>query len=134
MTSRRSSFSSLLCSSGQELVEYALILPLLLLLTLGILEFGIIIYQYNAVGNAAREGARVGIIRANNDGTIEAAARAMTTALDPADLTVSIDRSQAGLIEVQVDYIATPISGIVINALGGDLTIPLRAVARMRME
>jgi hypothetical protein len=58
----------------------------------------------------------------------------MTTALDPADLTISIDRSQAGLIEVQVDYIATPISGIVISALGGDLTIPLRAVARMRME
>jgi Flp pilus assembly protein TadG len=116
------------------LVEYALILPLLLLLTLGVLEFGIIIYQYNAIGNAAREGARVGIIRANNDGAIEAAARAMTTALEPADLAITIDRSQAGLIEVRVDYTARPISGIVINALGGDLTIPLRAVTRMRME
>lgn len=121
-------------NEGQELVEYALLLPLLLLVTLGILEFGIIIYQYNAVGNAAREGARVGIIRANNDGAVEAAARAMTTALNPADLTVSIDRSQAGLIEVEVTYVAQPISGIIIDALGGDLTIPLRAVARMRLE
>jgi Flp pilus assembly protein TadG len=120
------------------LVEYALILPLLLLLTLGVLEFGIIIYQYNAIGNAAREGARVGIICSNNDAAVEAATRAMTTALDPARLQVNIDppgnRCRAPLVEVEVTYAAEPITGIIIDALGGDLTIPLRAVARMRME
>jgi Flp pilus assembly protein TadG len=112
------------------LVEYALILPLLLLLTLGVLEFGIIIYQYNAIGNAAREGARVGIIRANNDGAIEAAARAMTTALEPADLAITIDRSQAGLIEVRVDYTARPFRSHVSSSCFRGLTMTGRAETR----
>lgn len=119
---------------GQELVEFALILPVLLLISLVILELGLIMYQYNAIGNAAREGARVGIIRTNDDAAIIAATRALTTALDPADIDITIDRSQAGLIEVQVNYTARPISGMLIGAIGGDWTIPLRAAARMRME
>ena len=48
--------------AGQELVEFALILPLLLLLFLGIIEFGRAILAYNTIANAAREGARYGIV------------------------------------------------------------------------
>ena len=49
-------------NKGQELVEYALTLPILLLLVLGIMEFGLAIFAYNTVANAAREGARVGAV------------------------------------------------------------------------
>jgi len=45
---------------GQELVEFALILPLLLLLIVGIFEFGYIVFAYNTLSNAVREGARLG--------------------------------------------------------------------------
>ena len=48
--------------AGQELVEFALILPLLLLLFLGIIEFGRAMLAYNTIANAAREGARYGIV------------------------------------------------------------------------
>ena len=50
---------------GQDLVEFALLLPLLLAMFLGIMEFGIIILSYNTIANAAREGARYAIIHPN---------------------------------------------------------------------
>ena len=47
---------------GQALVEYALVLPLLLLIILGIIEFAIVIWSYDTIANAAREGVRSAII------------------------------------------------------------------------
>jgi Flp pilus assembly protein TadG len=43
---------------GQSLVEAALILPILTLLMLGVIEFGLILYAHVQVANAAREAAR----------------------------------------------------------------------------
>ncbi|MEA1903031.1 MAG: TadE/TadG family type IV pilus assembly protein [Actinomycetota bacterium] len=43
---------------GASLVEFALLAPFLLLLLLGMIEFGYIFGQYNEVRHAAREGAR----------------------------------------------------------------------------
>lgn len=45
---------------GQSLVEFALILPLLVLLLYGLAEFGFLLYAHVQVTNAAREGARAG--------------------------------------------------------------------------
>jgi Flp pilus assembly protein TadG len=45
--------------SCAEVIEFALTLPLLLLVVLGIIEFGFVFQQYEVVTNAAREGARV---------------------------------------------------------------------------
>lgn len=78
---------------GQSLVEFALILPVLILIFMGIVDFGRAIYAYNSVSNAAREGARTGIV---NQGTgaggaylaaIEAANQATALGLDPTDPT-----------------------------------------------
>jgi hypothetical protein len=48
--------------SGAELIEFALVLPLLLLVVLGILDFGFLFQRYEVVTNAAREGARVAVL------------------------------------------------------------------------
>ena len=45
--------------SGAEVIEFALTLPLLLLVVFGIIEFGFVFQQYEVVTNAAREGARI---------------------------------------------------------------------------
>jgi Flp pilus assembly protein TadG len=45
-------------SLGQSLVEFALILPFLLVLILGIIEFGTLIASYTMVQSASREAAR----------------------------------------------------------------------------
>ena len=41
---------------GQSLVEAALGFPLLMLLFFGIIEFSLVIFTYNTLSNAAREG------------------------------------------------------------------------------
>ena len=47
---------------GAELLEFAFALPILLLVLAGIIDFAILFQRYEVVTNAAREGARVGIL------------------------------------------------------------------------
>ena len=50
---------------GASLVEFALVLPLLMLILWGIIEFGLLLYNKQVITNASREGARAGIVAAN---------------------------------------------------------------------
>ena len=43
---------------GAELVEFALVFPMLLLVMLGIMDFGFLFQRYEVLTAAAREGAR----------------------------------------------------------------------------
>jgi len=54
---------------GQALVEFALILPVLLLLIFGTIDAGRLVFTYNTVSNAARDGARVAIVNQSTTGT-----------------------------------------------------------------
>src|SRR5260370_11835622 len=47
---------------GVAAVEFALVAPILLLIVFGIIELGIGMYDKAVVTNAAREGARAGIV------------------------------------------------------------------------
>ena len=47
---------------GVAAVEFALVLPVLVLLLLGIIEFSVALYDKAVVTNASREGARAGIV------------------------------------------------------------------------
>jgi len=47
---------------GQAMVEFALVLPILLLLLCGIIDFGWLYYNQITLNNAAREGARYAVI------------------------------------------------------------------------
>jgi Flp pilus assembly protein TadG len=47
---------------GAAMVEFALILIPLLILTFGLIEFGLLMYNQQVLTNAAREGARYGIV------------------------------------------------------------------------
>jgi Flp pilus assembly protein TadG len=55
--------------SGQALVEFAVVLPLLLVLALGVIEVGRYAYIGILVGNAARAGAAYGSENLNNAST-----------------------------------------------------------------
>ncbi len=121
---------------AQALVEYALVLPILLLLLLGIMEFGILVFNYNTIANAAREGARYGIVHWRDgldvDGITEAVL-ALTAGLDQTALDIDsfIDD---GAVRVQVDYEARLVSGPIIRVFAGDDSVPLSAVATMQLE
>ena len=49
-------------SRGTEMVEAAVLLPLLLLLVLGAIEYGWLLYNVQQITNAARQGARIAIL------------------------------------------------------------------------
>lgn len=49
-------------ASGQGLAEFALIVPMFLMLMFGIVDFGRVIWARNSLENAAREGARYAIV------------------------------------------------------------------------
>ena len=55
---------------AQTMVEFAIVFPILLLLTYGLIEFGRMIFIYVAVTSAAREGARYGSAAGFLDGSI----------------------------------------------------------------
>jgi Flp pilus assembly protein TadG len=46
--------------NAQTMVEFALVFPIILLITYGIIEFGRLVFTYAMVNTAAREGARYG--------------------------------------------------------------------------
>ena len=52
---------------GGALIELAIVLPLLVLLLIGAVEFGILYYNKQVITNASREGARAGIIDIMSD-------------------------------------------------------------------
>jgi Flp pilus assembly protein TadG len=75
---------------GQSLVEFAVILPVFLLILAGIIDFGLGLYSQMTVINAAREGARLGVVEPGNIAGIDARVQAMSAGLDKSRLTVDI--------------------------------------------
>ncbi len=69
---------------GAELVEFALVLPVLLLILVAIMDFAFMFKNYEVITNAAREGARVGVL--SNYTAADAVARA-NAYLDATGLT-----------------------------------------------
>lgn len=75
------------------MVEFAIILPILLLLLLGILQFGIVFNNYITLTDAVRAGARqaaVGRSVADPTGAAVSRVRASAANLDQAKLGVSV--------------------------------------------
>ncbi|MBN1921705.1 MAG: pilus assembly protein [Anaerolineae bacterium] len=120
---------------GQALVEFVLVLPLLLLLLLGIAEFAIAVLSYNTLADAARQGARYGIVHPDDVATIEAVARDATSWLDQDALTFTVNSDMgARTVSVLAEYDLNLISGVVIEAVGGNPTVHLHAISTMQVE
>lgn len=49
-------------NKGSAAVEFALVMPVLIVLVFGIIEFGLALYDKAVITNASREGARAGIV------------------------------------------------------------------------
>lgn len=48
--------------SGTALIEFAIVLPLLIIILFGTIEFGLLMFNKQVLTNASREGARYGIV------------------------------------------------------------------------
>lgn len=119
---------------GQGLVEFALAIPVLLLLTAGIIDFGRGVAAYAQLSNCAREGARAGIWSVTPDAEIESAVRSHAQLLGSIDsiIITPSTRVQDGFVRVTVNYTYKPIIGILVSAIGS--AVPMTATSEMVVE
>ena len=59
---------------GQSIVEFAIVLPIFMLILCAILDFGVVLYSQMTVINAAREGARAATSHGGDPSAIQATA------------------------------------------------------------
>lgn len=103
---------------GQGLLEFALVLPLLMLFVFGLFDLGYAVFLNNTISNAAREGARVGIIKTNTDTAIQTRVLASTPGITPQVTIQPAIRSYNSPITVTVTYTYTPMTPVVGNLAG----------------
>ncbi len=119
---------------GQSLVEFALLIPLLILILMAIIEFGFIFNAYITISNASREGARLGSLGGTDAAVTERVADT-TDHLNQGDMTVTVTpatRNRGDMITVEVNYdyeLITPIIATVLNPI-----IDLEVRTKMRVE
>ena len=123
-------------SRGQAMVEMALILPVLLMLILSIVEFGLVFNHYLTLQNASREAARSASIGAS-DAVAAERAREVSPQLDQARLTIVFSptggsRKRGDSVTVTVRYTHQLITPVVSDWVGD--AIVLEASTRMRVE
>ena len=137
-----------LSEDGAELIEFALVLPMLLLVVLGIAEFGFIFQRYEVITNAAREGARIAVLPGYSTADVQnrvnayvTQGRVPRTATNPVVTVINVDipvpgRNPISARRVTVTYTHNYLFLPGIGALFGSTygTVPLTAVAEMRME
>jgi Flp pilus assembly protein TadG len=133
--------------SGSELIELAIVLPILLFVIAAIVDFGFLFQRYEVVTNAAREGARVAILPNYTVADVQARVQSYLVASGltgaPAasvnqSLTQTLPGGQiVGLASVTVTYThnflyLSPIAALV--GAGSHGAITLTAVSTMRSE
>lgn len=120
---------------GQALVEFALIVPLFILITIGIFEGGRAIYTYNALSNAVDEALREAIVH-QDQAAIEAEADRVLGGLagntqfthDLSGCPAPTDPLEECIYRVELRYQFTPI------LLGPIFSPVLAADGEMRVE
>lgn len=110
------------------MLEMALVLPLLMLILFGIIEYGWLFLKAQQINNACRQGARVGSLFGSGAGDVEAAVLNALTMVnmgesgytltfvpaDPSDmesgeaLTVSISVPYPNILAIGVPFIPVP--------------------------
>lgn len=99
-------------------MEFALVLPILLLVIFGVIDFGRAVYAYNTIGNAARTAGRVAIV-SQADSSIQTAAISQAVALgtQPSDVFTSYNctspYSIGCIASVTVKYTFHPITPVI---------------------
>ena len=116
---------------GDGLVEFALILPVLMLVIMAIVDLGRAVYAYNVVANCAREGARYGLVAPTDDSGMVAVARSAAVGLDTAQITVTVTHPSTDSIKVEVRYSFQVVTPLVANVLSHGGSLLLSSAATM---
>jgi len=121
---------------GQALLEFALVVPIFLVLVFGIVDFGMGLKAWITITNSAREGARIGAVGASCDDIKQRAVYTSADLLTLSDVSVQNCQGDPGgsvVVSVAYDYeYITPLGSFVEGLSGGPLH--MEASSDMRLE
>ena len=123
--------------SGVALIEFAFVLPILLVLAMGMLDFGRAFHMKSMLDQAAREGARVAVVTSPDADIVESRVDAVLASGGITPTSVTIDGPDAAqMVTVTVNATFTFITPGVFALIGGDYgnTIPMSGQTVMRFE
>lgn len=125
---------------AQSLVEFALVLPIFLVIAMATVDFGWALRSWISTTNAAREGARLGVTGASENAIETRVVNNASDLIDADDVTVSNAQGQTGenvtvTVSFNYEYI-TPVGGIISFLSGGTLPspLPITTSTTMRIE
>ena len=123
--------------SGVALIEFAFVLPILLVLAMGMLDFGRAFHTKSLLDQAAREGARVAVVTTPDQDIVEDRVNAVLASggITPTSVTV-VGPDASNMVTVTVNATFTFITPGVFALVGGDYgnTIPMAGQTVMRFE
>jgi Flp pilus assembly protein TadG len=133
---------------GAAMIEFALVLPILLMLLIGIMEAGAMLYDKAVITNAAREGARVGILRRESSESVESIVKqrvneycskkllSFAPGSSSTEVVISVlpeasEGREFGLLSVSVSYTYKGfLLGSLLSAFSEPITLSSKAVMR----
>lgn len=120
---------------GQAMVEFALVLPVLLVLLCGIIDFGWLYYNQITLNNAAREGARYAVIHYDptTDWKGAAESRMLTSMAGVSSAAAIVSDPVEQQITASVTATPRILTGFTSTILGKQ-TLELHASCTMRLE
>ena len=129
---------------GSELIEMALVFPLLLMVVLAIVDFGFMFQRYEVITNAAREGARIAVLSGYSSTDIQNRVQSYATAgglpyaptvtITDSSITAGATTWPAKTVSVAYGHQYLFLGGIA-SWFGGSFTsVSLTAVSTMRTE
>jgi Flp pilus assembly protein TadG len=131
--------------SGQSLAEFAIAVPMLLLLFVGMVEFARGWMVRQVIVNVAREGARLAVLPSSTQATVAARVDSLLTVsgINPASASVSINTcdgtacaGQPDIVQISVPY-QFALIGPVLNYVCSSCslgTVNLTSTSEMRSE
>lgn len=135
---------------GAALIEMALTLPLLLLLSVSVFEFGRAFQTWQVLTNATREGARIAVLPGTSDDAVSTRVQeylaagqlpsaSFSSILITRDVVISIGGTDTSASTVTVNYpfefmVLQPIAGLVVPGTDVGEPITMSVSATMRNE
>lgn len=120
---------------GQSMVEFALVIPVLLLIVIGIIEFGFMFSNYLTLTNASREATRYISLGGDDVGAI---LRANNVAVntDPNRMIINIsptssNRSRGDSVTVEINYAHDFLTPFMDALLGSNFNLKVKATMRV---
>lgn len=132
---------------GQSLVEFALTIPILLLVIFVFLDLGRAVYYYSALNNAVREGARYATVtlfssNADRETKVRQVVQdfAVSMPIAASDIQVYCDQSTSNFSNPCSNYVTVaaqfqfqPVTFFLAQIVGQGSTIPLNSQSTMQM-